>query len=201
MKRIVFSLAMVVCLFFSVSAIRPDKNTVMEIRLYLNNTNATIYVPSKPPFVSRANALSYRSFTKDDLSHLYVISYEDDALLGLIFSSDNFVNIQVNKNPTSYVISMKLNLTGSQVFLPFTKAEQKQIEKRMRSVEDKTFLETNKPSFAFPLKKNQEIMIYLAYQNINFTSNLTSMGIGYHRLVIDNLGVVNNKLLIGIRRI
>ena len=202
MKRYVALLLAAMIVFMGMGfALKPTRTTIMEVRLYLNNTNAVLHIPTKPASDIPASSITYTTFDKDDLSHLYIASYGNEMLVGMVFSSNNFIKAWINKSDNEYVIAMKLNVTDSQIFIPFTKGSWRTIDNRMGYIEAKKFLNEEKPSFYFGLGKEQEIMIYTQYDNINFTSNITSLGRGYHRIVVENMGSLGDKVWLHIRRV
>ena len=184
-----------------VGALKPTTEDVMEIRLYMNNSNSVIHIPATNPYNVPASSISFTDLNDADLKHRYVSAEYNDMVSGLVFYSGRFKSLWVNKTTNGYVMVARLGIIDSKVFIPITKGGWHTIEGKMEYVEGKTLLNKEKPSFYFGLGNGQEIMIYTGYDNIDIESNVTSIGKGYQRLVIENMGTSGNKIRLDIRRV
>jgi len=169
-----------------------------QIRLILNNTENTVYIPGNDTSDS-GDWGSENLFTSP--AHNYIASYNNTNILsGLVSVSDQTHSVIVDGNGSLHKIGLNVSLTNSRILLPFTSGDWKTVEDDILNIETGAFFGFMQPSFSYgvglylPLK----IMLNLTMFNITGTE---SFRMGRQRLVTTNNGVVSNKTVIDVRSI
>jgi hypothetical protein len=161
---------------------------ILQIKLVLNSTSDNVYVPG-------AGETAFSGLTNNEYvspGHYYAASYSNEALKALVFSGMNPVSILTGKDTSTYNIGINQRFANSMVLLVFSRGNWMQISNRMASIETGDFLSYIEPSFSFGLGKNYPLKVVIGYENIEINKTLT-IGRGYNKLVIENVGMMSNK--------
>jgi hypothetical protein len=164
----------------------------LSVRLNINNTANTVYIPGMGEQASAGISGQYSS-----PPHFYLASYSGGFLNGL--AARNGQNLVVGSGADSHYLQIEQNLTNSRIYLTATQGDWHAIDNRIFLIETGRFLSQISPSFAFPLDGLYPIMLLLKYQNIDLAGDL-SLGKGQHRLVIENKGLSGGKPVVEISK-
>jgi hypothetical protein len=164
----------------------------MQVRLSINNTSNTVYIPG----VGETPAGSLGSATYDNPPHYYLASYSGSYLTGLVSYAGN--SIAVSGNPGSHVLEVDQNV-GVSTMLVFSQGDWNSIEKVILPVESGSFMKNPSPSFGFGLGTYYPVTVLLRYTDIDITGSLDQSK-GTLRLTIENMGVSGGKPVIEIRK-
>ncbi len=170
----------------------------LRIRLVLNSTSDSIYVPGEveTPF----SGLTTSDYASPD--HQYIASYSggpSGSLEALVFSQLNPISVFTEKNADTYAIGTRQRFSGSMVLLVFSKGDWKAVNNRIGSVESGEFFASSEPSFGFGLGKAYPLKVVLSYSNLNITRDL-ALWKGYNRLAVENEGAQGGKVSISVTR-
>jgi parallel beta-helix repeat protein len=168
----------------------------IQVKLVLNNTSSKVYIPG----VGEKTFSGLTSSTYLTPDHFYLASYLNNVLISLVFSFEKPVSIFTGKTSNTYSLGMDQKFSNSRVFLVFSKGDWRTIDKRMEMIEKGEFLSKVSPSFAFGLGKQYPIRVALEYNDIAINGSLT-VGRGYHKITIENIGESEGKVILRVRRI
>ncbi len=166
----------------------------LSVRLTINNTVNTVYIPGvgEQPSGSLGGETSYPS-----PPHFYLASYSGGFLNGL--AAKNGQNLVTGSGSDSHFIEIEQELNSSRVYLTTTQGDWQAMENRIPLIEAGRFLSQISPSFAFPLGGLYPIRLLLKYSNIDLAGGMV-LAKGQHRLVIENNGVSGGKPVVEIRK-
>jgi hypothetical protein len=164
----------------------------LNVRLTINNTDNTVYVPGVGEQPSSGISGEYTS-----PPHFYLASYYGGFLNGL--AAKNGQRLAVGSGSDSHFLELEQELNSSRVYLAATQGEWHAIDSRISLVEAGRFLSQISPSFAFPLGGLYPVTLLLKYQDIDLAGDLV-LGKGQHRLVIENNGLSGGKPVVEISK-
>jgi len=167
---------------------------VLSVRLNVNNTQNTVYIPG---IGEQASGGLGAETSYSSPPHYYLASYRNGFLSGL--AARNGENLLAGTGSDYHFIEIEQNLTNSRIYLAATQGDWHVIGSRIGLIEAGSFLSQISPSFAFPLGGLYPIRLLLKYPNIDLEGNLI-LGKGQHRIVIENKGVSGGKPVVEIRR-
>jgi len=164
----------------------------LNVRLNINNTANTVYIPGVGEQPSSGISGEYSS-----PPHFYLASYSGGFLNGL--AAKNGQKLSLGSDSDSHYLEIEQNLTSSRIFLAATQGDWHAIDNRISLIEAGRFLSQISPSFAFPLGGLYPIRLLLKYPNIDIAGDLI-LGKGQYRLVIENKGLSGGKPVVEIRK-
>jgi len=164
----------------------------LNVRLTINNTANTVYVPGVGEQPSSGISGQYSS-----PPHFYLASYSGGFLNGL--AAKNGQRLAVGAGSGSHFLELDQNLTNSRIFLAATQGDWNAIGNRISLIEAGNFLSQVSPSFGFSLGGLYPVTLLLKYQNIDLAGDL-SLGKGQTRLVIENKGLSGGKPVVEISK-
>ena len=164
----------------------------LNVRLTINNTDNTVYIPGVGAQSSDGISGEYTS-----PPHFYLASYSGGFLNGLAAKSGQ--RLAVGSGSDYHFLKIDQDLTNSRVFLTSTQGDWSAIDNRISLIETGKFLSQVSPSFAFPLGGLYPVTLLLKYQNIDLAGDLV-LGKGQHRLVIENKGLSSGKPVVEISK-
>lgn len=164
----------------------------LSVRLNINNTANTVYIPGVGEQPSAGISGQYSS-----PPHFYLASYSGGLLNGL--AAKNGQNLVTGSGSDSHFIEIEQELNSSRVYLTTTQGDWQAIENRIPLIEAGRFLSQISPSFAFPLGGLYPIRLLLKYPNIDLAGDLV-LAKGQHKLVIENKGVSGGKPVVEITK-
>lgn len=164
----------------------------LNVRLTINNTQNTVYIPGVGEQPSSGISGQYSS-----PPHFYLASYSGGFLNGL--AAKNGERLVVGSGSGYHFIQLEQNLTNGRIYLTATQGDWRAIDNRISLIETGKFLSQISPSFAFPLGGLYPIRLLLKYQNIDVSGDLI-LGKGQARLVIENKGLSSGKPVVEIRK-
>jgi len=180
-------------ILFTVFLTVPNASAyTLNVRLTINNTDNTVYIPDVGEQPSSGISGEYTSS-----SHFYLASYYGGFLNGLVAKSGQ--RLAVGASSDSHFLELEQNLTNSRVFLTATQGDWNAIGNRISLIETGNFLSQISPSFGFPLGGLYPVTLLLKYQNIDLAGDL-SLGKGQTRLVIENKGLSGGKPVVEISK-
>lgn len=167
-----------------------------------NYRDYTMYIPG---FISGTAVDSVATQTITASGNIDYASFEkDDNLFALVSTgSCNEVSI-TNVSPNVFNLYMTHSWRpnyGKEFYLVFSRGNHYEIEKNREAITNGTFLKRVQAVFGYPARSDYEIILGLDYYNssIDINGNI-HLGPGYHSLIIENQGTVNNRVVIGISR-
>ncbi len=179
-----------VLLFFFLSTLiflplvhSQSTTTTFQVKLVLNNTGATIYVPGAGE--TTFSGLTPATYTSPP--HFYLCSSEDGIMVSNVFSYDNPVSIYTEKTGSTYTLAASMNLTNSRAFLVFTGGDWRRVDNRIGDIERGEFLLDPLPSFSYGSGISHVLKVRLGMTGINLTNNAV-LDRGFHRMVVENEG-------------
>jgi len=90
---------------------------------------------------------------------------------------------------------------GKEFFLVFTRGNHYDIEKNRKAITNGTFLKRVQAVFGYEAKSDYELILGLDYYNTSIDINADlHLGPGYHTLIVENQGTVNDRVVISIER-
>ncbi|MCX6814269.1 MAG: hypothetical protein NTY20_01270 [Candidatus Aenigmarchaeota archaeon] len=185
-------LACLAFLFAVFLAIPNVSAYTLSVRLTINNTVNTVYIPGVGELPSSGISGEY-----SNPPHFYLASYSGGFLNGL--AARNGQNLVTGSGSDSHFIEIEQELNSSRIFLVTTQGDWHAIDNRIPLIEAGRFLSQISPSFAFPLGGLYPVRLLLKYPNIDMAGDLI-LGKGMHKLVIENKGVSGGKPVVQIRK-
>ncbi len=170
----------------------PASAGIFEVTLKLNDSRSAIYVPG----TGEVQAAEADSKNYADPAHYYISSHENGILRGLVSLYGSPYSVGLDKSSGSHSIKMKQK-TGSSTALVFSRGSWKEIDSRMRDIEKGTFMGHVEPSFAFGLGSGYMLKMVLSYPAIDIVGDMVLQK-GSYKLKIENLGVQDGRLRVGI---
>jgi hypothetical protein len=164
----------------------------LNVRLNINNTQNTVYIPGVGEQPSSGISGDYAS-----PPHFYLASYQGGFLNGLATKSGQ--KLSLGSDSDSHFLEIEQNLSNSRVFLAATQGDWHAMDSRISLIETGKFLSQVSPSFAFPLGGLYPLRLLLKYPNIDIAGDLI-LGKGQYRLVIENKGLSGGKPVVEIRK-
>jgi len=185
------------------AALRAGGHTfTMGLLLDGNYRNYTMYIPG---FISGETVDSVATQTITAGGNIDYASFEkNDNLFALVSTGAcNEVSI-TNVSPNVFNLYMTHSWKPNyrkEFYLVFSRGNHYKIEKNRKAITNGTFLKRVQAVFGYPAKSDYEIILGLDYYNstIDINGNI-HLGPGYHSLIIENQGTVNNRVVIGISR-
>ncbi len=183
-----------VCDFFGKCDQKPANYTLfvltearLNLRLVLNNTTSTVYVPG-----SGEESASSVDVTSSSPPHYYVSSYLNGALTSLVFSGRVPIFVSASGGSGKHVITLEQRLLSSKAFITFTKGDWRAVDRRISDIESGDFLQSVSPSFSYGLGKDYILGLALSYSEIDLQGRL-KLHKGSHRILIENNGTTGGK--------
>jgi hypothetical protein len=164
----------------------------LNIRLNINNTANTVYIPGVGEQPSSGISGEYTN-----PAHFYLASYQGGFLNGLAAKSGQ--RLSLGSDSDSHFLEVEQNLSNSRIFLTSTQGDWHAMDSRISLIEAGKFLSQVSPSFAFPLGGLYPLRLLLKYPNIDIAGDLI-LGKGQYRLVIENKGLSGGKPVVEIRK-
>jgi parallel beta-helix repeat protein len=161
---------------------------LLQIKLVLNDTSDSIYVPG-------SGETSFSSLATQEYAappHYYIASSHERALKGIVFSQIRPLSILTEKGAVTYSVGIKQHYANSVAFVVFSEGRWTDINSRIGLIESGGFLSSPSPSFGFGLGSSYPVKVVLSYSNIGI-NNTADIGRGYNRLVIENVGVSGGR--------
>ena len=170
----------------------------VQIRLSLNNTENTVYIPGNSTSDS-GTWLSESIFTSP--THNYIASYNNTNILSAMISAAGQTHsVLVNGTGTNHSIGLNMSVINSRALLAFTSGDWKTVEDDISNIENGAFFTFIQPSFSYGIGLYVPLKIMLEYTNLNITNN-DLFHLGRLRLMIENRGIVLNKTTIDVSEI
>ncbi len=178
----------------------PPKLNFFGLNLTVNRTVNNVAVPGS--FAGPVNASTL--FTKLVSNHTFnfLTSYLGEpqaALVSSVASATTLFLANTSGNHTIGLNQSANNLTSTQLFLVFTRGDQRSIQEQMERVKARSFLSAITPSFGYGLGAAAPLKLLLNYTDVNVVSNLT-LGKGASRLVITNTGEADDRQNVTVER-
>lgn len=167
--------------------IREGPGHSMEIKLTINGTTNSVYIPS-----IGARAANNLGVAATEPGDFHISSYGSDIMKGLVFFYQNAYSLSATNTPENHTLLMNVSMKNSNVFLVFSKGDWTSINKHIDLLETGMFLMKPLPSFGYGLGKKSWISIMLGHAGIDIQGNSISRE-GKRSMVITNLasGSVN----------
>ena len=189
--KLLFALAFLFAVFLAV----PNASAhTLSIRLTINNTQNTAYIPG----IGEVPSGSLGGTSYPSPPHFYLASYSTGGFLNGL-AAKNGERLAVGAGSDSHFLELEQNLTGSRIYLTATQGDWHAIDDRISLIETGKFLSQVSPSFAFPLGGLYPVRLLLKYSNIDIAGDLI-LGKGQSRLVIENKGLSGGKPVVEIRK-
>lgn len=167
------------------------------IKLVLNSTSDTIYIPSSGVGEKTFSELTTTEYSTPE--HYYIASSSDDALKAVVLSQLNPVSVFTERGSDTYAFGTNQHFSNSMVFVVFSKGGWEDINNRMDSIEKDEFLSYSEPSFGFGIGKENPIKLVLVYENIDLNKTM-KIGRGYNRIVVENIGKIGGRVNLEIKK-
>jgi hypothetical protein len=179
-------------LLFTVSLLitAAQADPALNIKLTLNNTQNTIYIPGIGETTPSAGTGTYTS-----PPHYYLASYRTNNMKALVFSQQIPISLQVSYNSSHHFLTLNQNITNSQTLLSFTRGGYKEIDNRISLVEEGSFFSKISPSFSHTLGSINPIKIVLNYTNIDIQNTLI-LRRGVHEIAFESNKTNNNNIIL-----
>ncbi len=167
------------------------------VKLVINNTDNTVYIPGVGELNS--SGLAYQRYSNPP--RYYISSHLDDAVSALVFSMQIPRSIEAGSNATAntHHILVEQDMENSRAFLAFTLGSWRVIESRMALIEAGRFLTNILPSFSYGLGNRHSLDLALGYDDIDLQGRLM-LRKGTHKVVIENNGTSGGKPVVVISR-
>jgi hypothetical protein len=189
-----FATGAVLCLILVMLIPQAAAQSVLTLKLRVNNTEHSVYVPASGWSEVDSSSLGPEE-TIPSPDHFYVASYLSGLLVSL--ASGTEASILVSGGPGYHVIGLEQE-TGEPVFLAFTQGGWWTMGNRTSDLESGDFLDYVSPSFAFGLGTYHPLEVALHYTGIDITGSLSASR-GIYKLVIENMGQGGGRPLVSIR--
>jgi hypothetical protein len=186
MKPVIVAFVMLFVLAGTVQA------QALNVKLSLNNVQNNVYIPGTGEVASDSLGPGSTYATPDNF---YIASYFNNLMYALVAATGT--SLRVSNDMTSHNITINQNIQGSKVLLGFTDGDYNDIDMVISSIEDGTFWLEIAPSLSFGLGYLNPVKVLLSYTDINITGNIR-LHSGFRKLIISNMGYVNNKPIIEI---
>ena len=167
---------------------------MLSVKLNIQGVENAIYIPGVGERL--ASSISEEVYTTPQ--HFYILSYSGTSLNGLV--ARDGLRVYATNNETFHSIGIDQNLDNSRIFLVFSKGNWRTVESKIDLIESGKFLAAISPSFAFGLGTLYPIRLILTYTGIDLIGNFI-LGMGQHKIVVENLGTSDGKTLVKITRI
>ncbi|MFC2144002.1 hypothetical protein ACFLQO_01400 [Candidatus Aenigmatarchaeota archaeon] len=165
----------------------------IQVRLNINNTNNTVYVPG----VGEMSAGSLGSATYSNPDHYYLASYQTGAggyLTGLVAADGNSIGVSTGSGYHTLELDHDV---GERALIMFSRGDWDNIEKEILGLEQDKFFSYPSPSFGYGLGDYYPVTIVLRYTDIDIDGNLDQSK-GTFNLMIRNTGVSGGKPVVEI---
>lgn len=166
----------------------------LVLRLRVNNTDHTVYVPGVGE-IGSGTLGSGTSYSNPE--HFYLASYLAGLLVG--FAGGTGQNLYTESGPDYHIIGFEQDL-GEPVYLAFSQGDWKIIDNRIGDIEEGDFMDYVSPSFAFGLGTYHPLKVALRYSGIDLDGAFT-VSKGVFKLVIENMGISGGRPLVNIRNV
>jgi hypothetical protein len=164
----------------------------MQVKLRINNTGNTVYVPGVGE--TPAGTLGYASYA--DPLHYYLASYSNSYLTGLVSAAGNSITVSNTQDYHTLEIDSE---AGSDTFLVLSGGDWNRIESQIVPIEAGKFLKYVSPSFGFGLGTYNPVTVMLKYTNIDIRGDLDQSK-GLLRITIENRGVSGSRPVVEVRK-
>jgi len=185
------------------AALRAGGHTfTMGVILDGNYRDYSLYIPS---FISGTTVDDVATQTITAGPNIDYMGFEKNNNLFAIVSTGACNEVDItNVSPDTfnlYAVHSWRPAYGKEFFFVFTSGNHYDIEKQRTAITRGDFLKRISPVFGYTPKSAYELQIGLDYYNstIDINGNI-HLGPGSHTLIIENQGVVNNRVVIGISR-
>ena len=187
-------LAVMVALAVLVSAQAACAQSSLMLRLRVNNTGHTVYVPGAGEMDSGSMG---PGTVYSSPEHFYVASYLAGLLVGLVGGSGQ--GLYTESGDGWHVIGFDQEL-GEPVYLAFSQGDWQVIDRRIGDIESGDFMDYVSPSFAFDLGRYNPLKVVLRFSGIDIEGGLT-LSKGIYKLVIENKGQSGGRPLVEVRNV
>ncbi len=174
----------------------------------LNGTN--LYIPNKTIIdVEISPMTDDYLITKEELRDrdYYIFVYRPSFLLGLFFDPSyrgdlSYVRFD-SPSTAGYNLSISLDYKGNSFLLVFTRGSKYLAISRYDLLKEDRFFSLVNPSFGFRIKDyvNVKLVYDLSEYNLNLTSEELKLPPGLYKFKIKNIGLVEGKVGIEVRRV
>jgi len=168
---------------------------MLSIKLVLNSTEDSIYIPGEGE--KTFQTLSTQEYTNP--SHYYLASYSNEILKAVVFSQLSPVSILTEKGSDTYALGIKQRFSNSMVFLTFSKGNWRVVNNKINLIEKGEFLSSEEPSFSFGVGSGSILKVFIEYENLKINKTM-KIWRGYNKIVVENKGVSDDKVTIGLER-
>ena len=167
----------------------------LYVRLILNNTENTVYVPG----LGESASAGISNQTYSNPTHFYLASYLKDVVTGLVFDAQIPRTISVGGSGGSHYLATEQDMENSQVFMVFTLGDWRSLENRIDMIESGRFLSSILPSFSYGLGNKYALELALSYADIDLQGRLRLQK-GSQKIMIENNGTAGGRPIVVIRK-